>query len=210
MTSSAQDLVREVEGILSRRMEHLERENSKLKKLIALVSAGVGVALALCFGLLMVGFRGVGETVEASRFSLRDEAGLVRGMFELDEKGTPQIVLRDRDGRERAKLALIADGSPGLTLADREGRSRVVLGVLPDQTANLAFADAGGKTRSVLGLAPNGSSTLVFADRAGETRVGVGVDATGQPGITLYETDQPSPEAVPADSAAVPEAAPLP
>ncbi|CAN5119386.1 hypothetical protein BH20GEM2_BH20GEM2_20410 [soil metagenome] len=206
--ASARDLFREVEAVLMRRVEHVERENRRLKRLGLVMAAGLAVALLVSLGLLMVGlsngFPGSGAAViNARSFILRDDAGLARATLELTDEGQVRMGMRDRDGRERVRLGLLQDGSPGLTLSDREGRPRVVLGVLPDQTTNLVFADEAGRSRAVLGLTQDQAATLVFADRGGETRVGVGVDSQGQGGVTLYEQ-----EAGPRPAEAVPDSVP--
>ena len=206
-----QDLLREVEAVLMRRVERVERENQRLRRFVMMLAAGLAIVLALSAAMLVFsigGFPGrVAEVVEAKRFVLRDESGLARGAFELTADGGSELVLRDRDARERVRLALLPNGSPGLTFADREGRARAVLGVLPDETSTLVFADQRGRSRAVLGLSPDESSTLVFADRFGATRVGVGVDPEGQPGVTIFEKDQPL-GAGSSDSIAVPDSVP--
>ena len=211
-----QDLLREVEAVLLRRVEHIERENQRLRRFMMMLAAGLAIVLALSAAMLVfsiAGFPGgVAEVVEAERFVLRDQSGLARGSLELTEEGGTELVLRDRDARERVRLALLPNGSPGLTFADREGRARAVLGLLPDETSTLVFADHRGRSRAVLGLSPDESSTLVFADRFGATRVGVGVDPEGQPGITIFEKDQPSATGAlrSPDSTATPDSLPIP
>lgn len=190
----AQDLVREMEAALVRRLERVEQENAQLKEQSRLSMIG-STALAGILALLLIGrlvsvFSGaIADAVEARRFVLRDGDGMVRGVWEMTDNGASRLVLRDRDARERFRLTLLPDGSPGLTLADRDGRSRTVLGLLPDQTATLTFADQAGKARTVLGVPADGSSTLVFADRGGQTRVTVGVDPVGKPGVTMFESE---------------------
>lgn len=196
---SPQDLVREMEAALVRRLERVEQENAQLRQRSRLFTLG-GAAVAGILTLLLIGrlasafSGGTADVVEARRFVLRDGDGVVRGVWEMTDNGASRLVLRDRDARERVRLTLLPDGSPGLTLADRNGRSRTVLGLLPDQTTTLTFADQAGKARTVLGVPSDGSSTLVFADASGETRVSVGVDAAGKPGVTVFENDTSVPD----------------
>jgi hypothetical protein len=206
-----QDVVREIEAVLGRRVDHLERENQKLRRNGGIIM-GVGALMLLLTAVMLismsVGSGGVADVVEANRFVLRDGDGHARAVIGLGQDGSTRMVLQDRDGRERLRMSLLADGSPGMSFADREGKSRAVLGLLPDETSTLVFADRWGKTRAVLGLSPDESSTLVFADRNGEARVGVGIEADGSAGMTLFERDGPqAPISVPGE-APVEEAAP--
>lgn len=181
------DLLREMEALIVRRVEDIERDNQRLRRLLTIVSAGLGVALLASLAFLLLGRGSVTDSVEARQFVLRDQQGTARAVMQMMENGSSGLILQDRDGRERLRLSVLPDGSPGLTLADQYGRSRAVLGLLRDQTVSLALADASGKTRAVLGVPADGSSTLVLADRAGDTRAAVGVDAGGQPSVTLFE-----------------------
>ena len=207
------DVLREMEAVLLRRVDQVERENARLKRLATIFGAGLVVALLLPPVLAFT--RGAGDeiadVVEARQFVLRDEAGVARGALEMGRDGWVVLTLRDSAARARARLSLLPDGSPGLTFADREGRTRAVLGVLPDQTSTLVFADQSGRSRAVLGITQDQSSTLVFADPFGETRVGVGVDGDGTPNVTVFEHEAPVASApVPADSATADSAAPPP
>jgi hypothetical protein len=197
MDTRPQDmLVRELEAVLGRRVDALERENERLKR-FGTIAMGVGALMLLITTVMLISIRvnagQVQEVVEANRFVLRDGDGHIRALIGVNQDNSSRLVLQDRDGRERLRLTLLADGSPGVSFTDREGKSRAVLGLLPDETATLVFADRWGKTRAVLGLSPDESSTLVFADRNGETRVGVGVEADGSAGVTLYENEPARP-----------------
>jgi hypothetical protein len=190
--AQAEDLVREIEAVLGRRVNDLENDNARLRRTTLLLSIGVIGALALSLGVFVsarLDRTRVAAHVEAHRFVLRDAQGNVRAVLGPTPEGGSRFVLTDVAGRERLRMTLLADGSPGLSFADSEGRSRAVLAFLPDETANLVFADRTGRTRAVFGLMPDESTTLVFADRDGETRVGLGVDPQGAAGLTLFERD---------------------
>lgn len=221
METRTQDmLVRELEAVLGRRVDELERENQKLRRNGLIMLGGVALMLLLTTVTLIsmrISANAVAEVVEANRFVLRDSDGHVRAVMGVNQDGSARVALQDRDGRERLRLSLLADGSPGISFTDREGKSRAVLGLLPDETSALVFADRWGKTRAVLGLSPDESSTLVFADRNGEMRVGVGVEADGSAGVTMFDqesgqvnsaTPADSVEAPPADAAVTTEPAP--
>lgn len=202
-------LVREMEAVLGRRVDDLERENRQLRSRTTVLTVGMAAALTLALGTLIYAVtanRRVADVVHARQFVLHDTDGAVRAGLGLTPEGGSRLMMKDREGRERLRLTLLADGSPGASFVDPDGRSRIVLGLLPDETANLVFADRVGRTRAVFGLMPDESSTLVFADRNGETRVGLGIDPRGGAGLTIFERDNgnvsPAAVASPADSLA--------
>jgi hypothetical protein len=209
-----EDLVREMDAALSRRIDVLERQNQSLRRNSLVMVVAVCVMAALTAALVVgAGSDGrVADTLEARRFVLRDAGGAVRAVLGMTPDGAARLVLQDREGRERMKLTLLPDGSPGLSFADRDGRSRAVLGLLADETSTLVFADRQGLTRAVLGLSTDGSSTLVFAGPDGEARVGVGVESDGSAGMTLFEREaapglEPAPSLEPGADAAADEVA---
>jgi hypothetical protein len=195
--AGADTLMREVEAVLGRRVDDLERDNRQLRRRTAMLTLGTAVSLTLAAGALIYGLTAenrVAGAVHARQFVLHDSDGNVRGGLGPTPEGGSRLVLKDRAGRERLRVTLLADGSPGLSFADADGRSRVVLGFLPDETANLVFADRFGRTRAVFGLMPDESSTLVFADRNGDTRVGLGIDIRGGAGLTVFDRELGRPD----------------
>jgi hypothetical protein len=185
-------LIRELEAVLGRRVDDLERDNRQLQRRSTMLTFGLAAALTLAAVSFIYGVTAgsrVADAVHARQFVLRDADGNIRGGLNLTPEGGSRLVLKDRAGRDRLRLTLLADGSPGLSFADTEGRSRLVMGFLPDETANLVFADRFGRTRAVFGLMPDESSTLVFADGNGETRIGLGIDPRGGAGLTVFERD---------------------
>lgn len=186
-----EDLVRELEAVLGRRIELVESENQRLRRMNRLALIGVAAAFGVSAAVLVVSGTGrstlTAETVEAQRFVLRGPAGETRGEWRAGEGGASELALQDGEGRTRIRLGMLPDGAAGVSLADAGGHSRVALGLLPDQTASLVFADRTGRTRSVLGYSAEDAVNLVFADRRGVTRAGLGIDAAGQPSFTLLE-----------------------
>lgn len=172
------------------RIEQLEWENRKLKRLAMWVLVFVAVMLGLGAALVVTAARRgmpgfVPQVVEAREFLLRDREGRVRGAWGQDDQGAIRFVLQDHRTQMSVKLNLLDDGSSGLTLSDSVGQPRILVALLPDETVNLVFADGRGITRTVLGLAKNGASTLIFADGGGNTRSGIGVDNQGRPMLTM-------------------------
>lgn len=195
------DSLREVEAVIGRRMDMLERENSRLQTRQRMMMWALGGLLLVTIVLTVLTAPRtalVSETLQANQFVLRDGSGLIRGIWEMEAEGGSRLVMRDGDGRERIGLSLLRDGSPGVTLGDRDGRHRIVLGLLPDGSTNLVFADGSGTARSVLGHSSTDETSLLFADREGYIRAGLVIDSDGEGGLTLYPRGQggaaPSPE----------------
>lgn len=200
-------------AILTQRIETVERENRRLRRLSTMVIVGVAILLGLTTAVMIVAARHgmpgmVPQVFEAKKFLLRDANGKVRGAWGTNEDGSVQMLLQDDLGRSRLRFSVLADGSSGLAFVDTANHARIVVGVLPDESANIVVADVGGKTRAVLGMAPNGATTLVFADRGGTTKAGIGVDVQGLGTLNLVErpgtADEPAAEETDSGSAPAP------
>lgn len=206
--AAAEDRFRDVEEALGRRIEQLEQENQRMRRITRTGLIGVGVAFGVSLVVLAVFGTGgssalSADTVEATRFVLRDPGGREQGEWVAAQDGSSRFVLRDSDGRERLRLSLQPDGATGVSFTDDGGRARAALALLPDQTANLVFADRGGRTRAVLGYSPDEDAfRIAFGDGRGEERAWLGVAPSGQPGFSLTE-DRPA--AAPAEAAGDPE-----
>lgn len=198
----------ELEKGLSLRIETLENDNRRLRRLMTSGIIGVAVLLGLTAALVVVtarhGLPGtVADVIESHQFVVRDHDGQVRGAFGLADDGSLRLGLQDGAGKAALRLSLLKSGAPGITFTDSMGRPRVVMGLLPDQSTNLVFADASGRSRMVLGLAPDGSTTLAFADAMGATRAGLGVDASGRGSFSIFDaSSQRSSAAADADDTA--------
>jgi hypothetical protein len=210
--AAPEELVRELEAVLARRIEVVENENQRLRRMNRVALGGAAAAVGLSAVLLLAS--GIGRstvsasTVEAERFVLRTPAGETRGEWRMGEGGATELVIRDGDGRTRVRLGMLPDGSTGLSFADAGGNSRAALGLLADQTTSLVFADRGGRTRAVLGYSADDAVNLVFADRRGATRAGMGIDAAGRGSLTLAdEAVSASPEPAVDEAAVAPEVA---
>src|SRR5512139_2358623 len=198
---------------LVRRIESLEQENRRLKRLsqmtLVVTAVLLGIGAALVWTAARHGMPGfVPQVVESREFVLRDREGRVRGVWGQDEQGSIRFVLQEAGSQTSIKLNLLPDGSSGLTFADSTGNARLIVAVLPDETVNLVFADGRGVARTVLGLNGKGGSTLVFGDGGGTTRTAIGVDNRGRPVFATGEVAAPAEEAV--DTTAAPPAKPAP
>lgn len=178
--------------VLARRLEAVERDNRRLRRLSTMTLLGLAILLGLTTAVMVVAARHgmpgmVPQVAEAKKFLLRDGDGRVRGAWGTNEDGSVQMLLQDAAGRSRLRFSVLRDGSSGLAFVDSANHSRIVVGVLPDESANIVVADQGGKTRAVFGIAPNGATTLVFADRGGTTKAGIGVDNRGLGTLNLVD-----------------------
>lgn len=110
---------------LAARVEKLERENRRLKRL-----AGCGAAIA-CAVLAMgqAASEPKGNTVEASRFVVVDDDGRERMVLGMDESG-PALVIRSSEGRECVRLDVpsVTD-KPALYLDDVPAAARLEMGL---------------------------------------------------------------------------------
>ena len=192
---NAQEAIRlkALEDRLTARISRLERGHRRRGRTNGVLMIGLAGSLALSGAIifdpaLIRGSTALGSEVRAHRFMLEDEAGTLRGLWQLDEEGTVRLSIHDAAGRPRMNLAVLEDGAPGISFADESDRRRVVLGLLPDQTSTLVFADGAGVPRAVLGVSSKGSANLLFADGEGVSRVSVGLDASGAGNLTLPES----------------------
>jgi hypothetical protein len=192
----------ELERGMTIRIQELERENRRLRRLWMGTLVSVALLLGLATALVIVAARHglpgtVADVIEAREFLLRDAAGTVRGSWSAAADGSMRLVFQAPGSKAGLALSVLGGGASGITVRDSAGRSRAVLGLLPDQTVSLLFADENGTTRTVLSLVRGGSS-LVFADRSGSAKAALGLDARGtgtftlrdRSGASLLEADQ--------------------
>jgi hypothetical protein len=177
---------------MAERIQGLERETRRLRRLWMSVVLGLAVLLGTAVALVIVsakhGFPGtVADVIESRQFLVRDKDGAVRGVFGATDAGDLRLSLQAPGSRAGVSLTALKGGATGLTFTDSAGKARGVLGLLPDETTSLTFGDRNGQTRSALSLNPEGSATLVFADRTGSTRAGLGVDSRGVGTFTVVD-----------------------
>jgi hypothetical protein len=163
---------------LARRLDGLERENRRLKRLGTL--ALVGLAALIIMG--QTAPAPVANTIEAERFVLRDTAGNVRASLGLRPDGTAALGLADDTQQERALLSVTAQGLAAVELTERSGRLRAGLAVRPDGAATLALLDQADRPRVELG-----ATGLTLYDRNGRRRSSMGLEPAGAPAVWLYD-----------------------
>ena len=112
--------------VLTRRVEELERDNRRLRRLGTYMLVGIGTLLGLTTSIIVVAARHgmpgfVTQVTESHSFLLRDADGQVRATLGVTKKGSAQLALQDSVGRERLRLSVLADGSSGATFVDSAG-----------------------------------------------------------------------------------------
>jgi hypothetical protein len=141
------------------RLEHLERQNRRLKRVLVL-----GFILLGCVALM--GASKKGRVIQATEFLLKDNDGQTRASLKMGSAG-PHLAFYDANGKAvRALLGLLPSG-PALGLYDSDGKNRISLAISP-KGANLTFNDSDEKLRSELGMLEEGPK-LLFLDLEGKT-----------------------------------------
>ncbi|MFQ5881799.1 MAG: hypothetical protein ACE5I9_04930 [Candidatus Methylomirabilales bacterium] len=127
--------------ILVRRLDRVERENRRWKRVGTFVLAAIA-AVALTGQATP---RNVAKEVEAEKFLLRDTSGKTRAVLAMGADESVGLSLSDKDGTARIWLSLGAGGSPVLALFDKTARPRATVRVWPDGLPHLALTDKDGK-----------------------------------------------------------------
>jgi hypothetical protein len=104
---------------LAERVDRLERENRRLKR----IGAGLLIGAALT---LAAGAAG-GKVVEAERIVL-SKGGTARAVLEMDKEGMPSLDLLDETGKPQISLAIDQIG-PSLNMWSSDGKDQVGLGI---------------------------------------------------------------------------------
>ncbi len=112
---------------LLRRLDRLEHQNRRLKRIGALVVVGV-TALVL---MGQAKTSKVAKVIEAEKFILRDTNGEVRVALVTLDDGNSALVLFDKGGRMRVRLDTASFGGVGLNLFDKDGKGRAALSLTP-------------------------------------------------------------------------------
>jgi hypothetical protein len=132
---------------MAERLERLERENRRLKRIGGLVLLGAVASL------LSGADDGKTKPVEAERFVLKDRAGLKRAELSAEPNGSASFNLFDRAGKVRLRMAIEAaqEGFPSdealVSVCDERGKDRVVTLVNPFGVPQLSLFDRSGKDR---------------------------------------------------------------
>jgi len=188
---------------LGRRLERVEREVRRWRR-------GGAAAVALAVVLVFTGQAGgVGGTVDAECFALRDHDGLRRAELKMLH-GAPHLTLFDGAAQPRLDLTTGPDGTSTLAFLDAEGRARTGLTATAAGAATLTLGD-GARTRVVLTadgavtslrlvdadgdtganlLVRDGIRMLAEHDGEGRIRQVLGIDADGDPSLVFYDAER--------------------
>ncbi len=145
---------------LARRLERVERENRRLKRV------GV-VALALIAGVVLVGQAtpsNLAKKVKAEAFVLYDSTGNLRAQLSVNPEGVVHGSLIDMHIQPQFSVGLLPDGSVTLDLGKR--LSLASLG--DDSAAALMVNGKNGKPRVGIGIGPDDVPFLRVMNKAGK------------------------------------------
>ena len=136
-------------GLVSRRLERLERQQGRLKLWGGLVAVLWLVALA-GLGLTLTRSPKAGGAITAPALTIHDPGGACRAWLGPREGGL-YLDLLDRDGKIRTTLGLDKEGDPSLQFYDRGLKLRAELALNPEGEPGLSLVDQAGLLRVALG-----------------------------------------------------------
>jgi hypothetical protein len=189
---------------LTRRLDHLERENRRFRR--TAMALALGVAAVVLMGQAVA----QGPTLETQKLVLKDGHGKVRAVLgEFSDEEPFGVLVLDAQQRIRAKLGVQEDGSPVLALADERGVDRVTLdratglrvqGDGPSLTLGVTYGnepalhlnDRDGWTRAALILTGTSPAPILrLLDTRGNVRAWFGAMSDGKAQLLLMNRPQP-------------------
>lgn len=108
---------------IAQRLERVESENRRLKRLCL-------AAIVIVGAVLFMAQAPSHRTVEAQSFVLKDAAGRARAELSLAANDIPTLTMRDAKGEPRVTLG--AGDNPFLTMSNPDSSERIQLFVAPD------------------------------------------------------------------------------
>jgi hypothetical protein len=172
---------------IMQRLERLEKENRRLKRL------GLA-ALAILGAALVMGQSPTKRTLEANEFILRDASGSVRATLKMD-KGEPLLSLLGSNGKAEAAPEQI-------DFADSNGTRRVMLGshsaiyhqlaegktVFTDEGPGLLLSGPDGETRADFRGMADGAELLLYGQNSADSTKQVYLSSGGDgPSLTVAD-----------------------
>jgi hypothetical protein len=118
-----------------RRLESLEKENRRIKRIGALALFGA-VALVV-MGQAEPG--NVGKVIEAERFVVRDSSGSVSAVLGVIPNGNMGLEIRDKNGKAGLALSMGVSRNPALRLDGQDGKTGIALGIRSNNTPGVEF-----------------------------------------------------------------------
>ncbi len=160
---------------INARLEKLERENRRIKKLgiVAIVFASV---------LFISGQAKTNKVVEASAFHLLDASGKVRAELSMPVAEEPELIFYDNSG---TSVAYISTKPPGLYLGKSGAKESVVI--------HAGAPDMAIPTQPMLLLGGSGGSILLLGGTSNSIRM------FGSSGTFKVDVDEAGPNATVTD-----------
>ena len=125
-----------------RRLERLERENRRIKRIG--VCALFGAVVLIVMGQARPS--NVAKVIEAERFVVRGAAGSVSAVLGVNPDGNMGLEIRDKSGKAGVALGMGSSGNPALRLDGQDGKTGIALGVRSDNTPAMELYNKEGKT----------------------------------------------------------------
>lgn len=167
----------------AKRLDRLERENWRLKRIFA--GGLLVVAAAVLMGQMVPSK--VPSVVEAQKFLLKDLSGKVRGAFGTTDTGEVTFAIFDRSQKAIIEIGLHEDGPPYLYFSNSAGQRRFVLTVHKGVTG-LGFVDQNLNVRaSLLYSETDNAPRLSLSDKDGKERALFELGRDGDPRLDLYD-----------------------
>lgn len=125
-----------------RRLERLEKENRRIKRIGA--SALFGAIILVVMG--QAGPSNVAKVIEAERFVVRDTSGSVSAVLGINPDRNMGLEIRDKNGKAGVALGMGSNGNPALRLDGPDGKTGIALGVRSDNSPAMELYNKEGKT----------------------------------------------------------------
>lgn len=193
---------------LGRRLDHLERENRRLKR--AGTVGLIGLAAVLLMGQALPSRPA--KVVESEKFVVRDARGNILAelgplgdtplvglaIFDKDKKarvqlrvlpdGSSQLAILDKNSQQRVSLQVDSMGTPGFGLTDTDGTLRAMFTV--EGSPYLSLLEKGGKIRTAMLTLTQDGPLLGFSDKNGALRALFTLGKDGTPEIKFNDKDR--------------------
>lgn len=124
-----------------RRLDHLEKENRRIKRLAA--AALLGAVALVVMGQAKPA--SIAKVLEAERFVVRDTSGSVGAVLGVTPDGNMGLEIRDKNGKAGVALGMGTGRNPALRLDGQDGKTGIALGIRSDNSPALEFYGKDGK-----------------------------------------------------------------
>lgn len=174
---------------IEERLKKFEKELSRYRRLLAVVTLGIGVCVATwIFSPQMLLAQPATEPfkeVRAMSFVLLDENDNTRAVLGFEKTGRASLRFIDGNGKIRFGIFVDEDES-GLAILDKSGKVRVDIGVNDDDESRLALSQGSSKPRFVISERKDHSLMLIMIDERQTTRAVLGLDKDG-PVLSMFD-----------------------